>query len=385
MILLLTFALLQIVRNKTRLLVALAGIGFAVILIFLQLGFMNALYEAAMAPHKSIKADLVLLNTQSKVLFALESFPRERIYQAQRVKGVKSVASLYVGLGQWKNPDNHTKRSLLVYAFDPAQSVFKFPEIVNNLNDLKMTNRILFDKLSRREFGAIAKNFNQGYQVSTELEGVRVEVAGLFSLGASFAADGNVITSDSTFLHIFKGRSINKINVGLITLEPNANPQAVIKTLTKILPNDVKAMTLEDFALSEKHYWETSAAIGFIFGLGVIMGFMVGAIIVYQILYADVSDHLAEYATLKAMGYPHSFLLNVVFQESLILAVLGYIPGFLISELMYDLTRRDTNLPVFMTPSLALFVLVLTIAMCFLAGTIAMRKLQSADPADICF
>jgi putative ABC transport system permease protein len=182
-----------------------------------------------------------------------------------------------------------------------------------------MANRILFDKLSRREFGAIAKNFNQGYQVGTELEGVRVEVAGLFSLGASFAADGNVITSDSTFLHIFKGRSINKINVGLITLEPNANPQAVIKTLTKILPNDVKAMTLEDFALSEKHYWETSAAIGFIFGLGVIMGFMVGAIIVYQILYADVSDHLAEYATLKAMGYPHS-----------ILAVLGYIPGFLI-------------------------------------------------------
>ena len=82
MILLLTFALLQIVRNKTRLLVALAGIGFAVILIFLQLGFMNALYEAAMAPHKSIKADLVLLNPQSKVLFALESFPRERIYQA---------------------------------------------------------------------------------------------------------------------------------------------------------------------------------------------------------------------------------------------------------------------------------------------------------------
>jgi putative ABC transport system permease protein len=119
------------------------------------------------------------------------------------------------------------------------------------------------------------------------------------------------------------------------------------------------------------------------FGLGVMMGFIVGAVIVYQILYTDVSNHLAEYATLKAMGYKQSFLSKVVFEESIILAVLGYIPGFLLSEILYNLTRQDTNLPVVMTIDLAFFVLILTIIMCFIAGSIAIRRLKYADPADI--
>jgi putative ABC transport system permease protein len=383
MILTLPLAWLQVTREKTRLVVALAGIAFAVILMFMQLGFMNALYEGAKAPHRSLQADLVILNPHSQVLFSVQSFPRERLYQAKRVEGVASINSLYVSLGNWINPETRRSRSILVFGFDPAQSAFKLPEVKQNIDRLKMTDVVLFDRLSRKEFGDIPNLLQQHRLVTTELNGSRIRVGGLFSLGASFAADGNIITSDSTFLHMFKGRNQNKIDVGLITLNPTVAPQQVKSALLQVLPKDVKVLTIDEFAELEKQYWETSAAIGFIFGLGTIMGFIVGAVIVYQILYTDVSDHLAEYATLKAMGYQHFYFLNLVFQQSLILAVLGYIPGIILSVMMYDMTRKDTNLPVFMTVDLALLVLMLTILMCFIAGTISMRKLNSADPADI--
>jgi putative ABC transport system permease protein len=113
------------------------------------------------------------------------------------------------------------------------------------------------------------------------------------------------------------------------------------------------------------------------------MGFIVGAVIVYQIIYSDVFNHLSEYATLKAMGYRHIYLLKVVFEESIILAFLGYIPGLIISNIMYASIEAETKLPVMMTPELTIFVLILAFIMCFIAGVIAMRKLRHADPADI--
>ena len=113
------------------------------------------------------------------------------------------------------------------------------------------------------------------------------------------------------------------------------------------------------------------------------MGFVVGAIIVYQILFADVSDHLAEYATLKAMGYPNRYLFGVVFQEAIILSVLGYLPGMLISLGLYRLTADATKLPMQMTLSLGLSVVGLAILMCCVSGAIALRKIRSADPAEI--
>lgn len=383
MILQIPLAWLILVKERNRLLVAIAGIAFAVILIFMQLGFMNALYDSATAPHRNLKADLVLLNPQSEVLFALRSFPRERLYQAQRIEGVESVNFLYSSLGNWKNPKTRRTRSILILGFDPSRPAFTFPGVNDNLDKLKKPDYVIFDQLSRPEFGIITEDFSKGKLIETEVDGTRIKVAGLFSMGTSFSADGHVITSDTTFLHIFKKSQQSQIHLGLINLKSGVDEQQVIKQLSAVLPNDVKVMTLSDFASLEKNYWENSVAIGFIFGLGAFMGFIVGAVIVYQIIYTDVYNHLSEYATLKAMGYKHIYLLKIVLEESVILAFLGYIPGLLLANLMYTYLEAETQLPVIMTVDVAIFVLILAVIMCFIAGAIAMRKLKSADPADI--
>jgi putative ABC transport system permease protein len=150
-----------------------------------------------------------------------------------------------------------------------------------------------------------------------------------------------------------------------------------------VLPDDVKVLTKQGFMNFEKSYWQSSTSIGFIFSLGSAMGFIVGIVIVYQILYTDVSDHLAEYATLKAMGYRSYFLISVVLQEALILSVLGFLPGFFLSIGLYSLTKNATSLPIGMTLNRGITVFILTVIMCVVSGVIAMRKVQSAEPADI--
>lgn len=376
-------AWLQLSRSKSRLLVALAGISFADVLMFMQLGFSDALFESAVTPHRAMEGEIFLISTQSTALIAMKSFSQRRLYQTLGVEGVDSVSPLYINFALWKNPVERNTRSIMVMGFNPNDRVLNIPEVRQNLDKIKLPNVVLFDAASREQFGPIGKLFQETGDVTTEIGSRRVRVGGIFTMGASFGADGNLITSDLNFLRIFNRSDPGLIDVGIVHLKPGADISLVQQSLKKNLPNDIRIFNREEFMDFERQYWSEGTAIGFIFGLGTAMGFVVGIVIVYQILSTDVADHLPEYATLKAMGYKQIYLLNVVFQEAIFLSFLGFIPGMGVSMLLYGLTRSATNLPLVMTVTRATTVLLLTIIMCLVSGALAIRKLGAADPADI--
>ena len=376
----------QLTREKMRLVIALAGIGFADLLMFMQFGFRDALFESSVSFHAKLKGDIFITSTQSTALIAMKSFPQRRLYQALSFNGVTAISPVYLGFGLWKNPDPNQRktRQLMVIGFDPTHPIFDMPEIQNNLDKIKISDVVLFDQASRPEFGPVVEYFKQGKPVETEVDNRRVAVEGLFTLGASFGADGNIVTSDLNFLRIFATRRTKGlIDIGIVHLQPGTDVKAVVEKMRATLPSDVRIASKEEFVAFERKYWEEGTAIGFIFTLGAAMGFIVGIVIVYQILYTDVTDHLPEYATLKAMGYKDFYFLIVVFQEALILAILGYLPGFGVSVLLYNLGRSATSLPMYMTVGKAVTVFVMTVVMCSVSGAVAVRKLQAADPADI--
>ncbi|WYL96299.1 MAG: ABC transporter permease DevC [Gloeotrichia echinulata IR180] len=375
---------LQLTREKTRLAVALAGIGFADVLMFMQLGFRDALYYSNVRLHTSLQGDIVLINQQSNAVLSMKSFSQRRLYKALDLPAVQSVHPIYLDYTSWKNPETGRPRSILIFGFNPEVNLFNLSGVEQNLDKLKLPDVVLYDRSSRVEYGPIAANFEQGKTVMAEVRRRRIKVGGLFTLGASFGADGNLITSDVNFFRIFNNRQRGLVDIGLIRLKPGADANTVVKELKKYLPQDeINVLTKQEFIDFERNYWATSTAIGFIFTLGTIMGFIVGTVIVYQILYTEVADHLAEYATLKAIGYTQNYLLTVILQEALILAIVGYLPGFTFAMFLYKLARDATLLPVIMSLERAISVIILTIIMCFISGAIAVRKLRSADPADI--
>ena len=225
----------------------------------------------------------------------------------------------------------------------------------------------------------------QGQTLTTEIERRTITIGGLFKLGPSFGADAILIGSDQNFLRLFPKKQPGAVSLGLIKLQPDADLTQVKNALNKHFADleDVRVMTKEEFIDFEQNYWGTNRPVGIIFGFGTVIGFVVGVVIVYQILSTDVNDHLAEYATFKAMGYRHSFLLGIVFEEAIILAVCGFIPGLGISLGLHTLMRQTTALPVYITLLRATGVFAITLVMCIVSGAIATRKLHSADPADI--
>ena len=381
-------AWLQLKHQKVRLLVALSGVIFSVVIIFMQLGIRDALFDSAVRFHQSLQGDIFLISPRSTALIAMKSFPERRLLQSLAFDEVDYVSPIYLDFAQWKNPNTRNYwRNIFVLGINLRHPVLNLPGITENIEKLKMPNTVLFDQGSRSEFGTIAQDFRRDGSVSTELGNPngnrKVNVVGLFQFGTSFGSDGNLVTSHINFLRIFDNRQKGFIDVGLIKLKPDQDIQKTLEKLRKYFPKDVRVLSKSEFVNFEKKYWQTSTAIGFIFNLGVALGIIVGVVVVYQILYTNVSEHLSEYATLKAMGYRHRYLLSMVLQQAFLIAVLGYIPGFLIANIQYEFTKNATLLPVNMSLDRAVFVFILTLVMAFVSGATAVKKLQDADPADI--
>ena len=375
-------AWLQLMKEKKRVAAALAGILFAVVLMLIQLGFQDALMTSAGVHFEALNCDLILATPQYQYLLQPGTFPERRLYQAAGDQRVQSVAPLYLAGLPWKNPLTRVNRMILVIGAPPRRGVFSLPEIDTQAAKLQDPDQVLYDRKARTEYGPIAGMFDRGQRVETEIANRRAVVAGIFSIGTTFGVDGTVIVSDDSFLRRLP-LNPGAIMMGLVRLKPGAKPEEVRDSLARILPNDVSVYTRAGFIQHEQNYWSTNTPVGILFKFGVAMGLFVGIIIVYQILYTDVMDHLAEYATLKAIGYSHGYLSTVVLFQGLLLSILGFLPGALLSMLLYNVLAKATFLPLDMTAERLLFVYALTAAMCIAASAFALRPVRTVDPAEI--
>jgi putative ABC transport system permease protein len=376
-------AWLQLIREKRRLAAAIAGITFAVTLMLMQLGLRDALYRNATKVHDHLHGDLAIVASQYEYIFSSHPFSQRRLYSALALPQVESVAPIYVGIGTFRDIVKHRERKLLVLGIRPNTDVFDFEGLKDKLPLLRLDDVGVFDVASRPEFGPVGAALTRTGMVTAEVNDRKVKIQGAFRLGPSFGANGHFITSDLNFLRLFPSRKQGLIDIGLIYLKPGADVELARAQLESILPGDVRVLTRQAFIDEERGYWSVHLPIGFIFNLGSALGLVVGMVIVYQILYTDVTDHLAEYATLKAMGYHDRALYAVVLQEALLLSCFGYLPGFFIAQGLYVLAQQRARIPIEMTVSRGVLVFFMTVCMCAISGAIAMRKLASADPAEI--
>jgi putative ABC transport system permease protein len=324
-----------------------------------------------------------MLHQQTTALFSFTNFSRRRLYQALAFAGVESVNPIYYQIINIKNVELGRSRIIAVFGINPDDSPLNFSTIDAQLDRLHISNVFLFDRRSRPEYGPIAQELAEGKTVMAELNKHRIKIDGVIDfVGPSFAIDGNLLTSDYTFLQVLDADA-DELGIGLIRLVEGADTVSIVDRLNSQLENDVKVMTLQDYVNLEKSFWARTTPIGFLFLLGVIVGFVVGVMVVYQILYGEVMEHIPDYAILKARGYKDGYFLWVLFQESILLALCGYIPGYLMAWFFCGVATNSTGLPVSMSAGRSIVVLGLSALMCMVSGLLTMRKLKEADPADL--
>jgi putative ABC transport system permease protein len=378
----------NLIHNRVRTGAAVAGVMFAVVLIFLQLGFLGATEKTASLVYGALDFDLLVRSQRSRRLSEAQPFPRNRLDQVASVGGVREACPFYIGSQRWRIPrgeDAGYGRRILIMGVKPGDRVFLSPDLQAKTALLSEPEFALIDRLSRAEFGpANGKRFSEeDIGTRQEVGYQRVQLVGLYSLGASFEADGSLVLSDEGFRRLYPGWDPGMVSFGLVKLGPGADAETVARQLNATLLPDVEVLTKADIIARDRQLWLWDMSIGVIFILGVAVALVVGAAIVYQILSSDVASHLPEYATLKAIGYRDGFLSKVVLQQAVVLSLLGFLPGLAGAEGLYWLARTVAYIPIDMTLARVVLVLVLSVVMCSLSGLAALRKLHGAQPADL--
>lgn len=384
----------NLTHDWRRLAVALAGIAFAVLLMFTQVGFQNALFDSQVKIIDELQGEIVLVSRAKYTLAAEKRFPLMLVKQAASVPGVKGAYPIYseLTLSRLKNlsPERRSKpfpiRSLGFRLTDP---VFRTPSINDQIAKLRIRGSALIDRHSRRANFDFPMDDDQALANSpAELASREIQLVGTFDLGTDFAHDGNLVMSAETFADHFPERKqfgdpLSVVDLAVVHVEDDADVEAVRERLDSIIDNSVFVLTREEFRADEVNFWHTSTPIGIIFLAGKVIGFIVGMVICYQVIYSDIADHMSEFATLKAMGYSRTYFVRLIVVEAVLLAVIGFIPGSIVSYGLYHLLADATGLLMRMTVTSASFVLALTLAMCVASGLLAVRKLLSADPASL--
>ena len=377
-----SLAWLNLTHNKRRLAVSIAGVVCTVLMMFMQVGFLHALFDGQLGLLERLDTGLVVLSTRTRTLTDTTPFPQRRLAQALAVSGVVAVQPLYVASATWKNPHERRTRTIRVLAFDPMASVLRIPELERSRDALQWADTALFDVQSKPSYGRIAPGMR------VELARHTLRIVGLFTLGTDFVYDGTVLMSDRNFGRFFPSRlsaegALRRVDIGLLQLVAGVDPVLVQRAVLQIVPADVLVLTKAELRAREMAYWQDSTPIGFVFTLGTAVGFVIGVMICYQILFTDVVDHLPQFATLKAMGYTNRYLIAVVLQEALLLSGLGFLPGLGLTQVLYIVLARLTGLPFSLTVWRTGLVLLLTVALAMVAGVIAVRKVVSTDPAEV--
>ena len=390
----------NLLHNLNRTVLSLAGIGFAIVLIFMQMGFRGSVATTATLIYSKMEFDLMIRSPDYLHFCDARFVERDRMFELASLPGVERVVPFQVMLHYWQIPDNRwtrgqelagETRGVIAMATDPHSEVFKIDEIQLKLQQLATHDSILMDRKSRAEYGPVdgTKFSEADIGVVTEVAGRQVQIAETIELGTGLAANGAFLTSLGGFQRLTPEMGANNASFGLIQLQPGEKPREVRRRINSFLADNFgdqppyEVLTRSDVMIRELKRWLRDTPIGAIFTMGVVVAFMVGAAIFYMILSNDVANQIGEYATLLAMGYTQRFLSGVVLVQAVSLAVLAFVPAWLLSEVLYRVTSQAAGIPITMTGTRPLYVLALSVLMCFISGLGALRKLRAADPADL--
>ncbi len=379
----------NLTSNWTKLLLSTGGVGFAVLLMFSQIGFRNGLFDSTVQLAQLMDADLIVVSRAKYNLPSEQRFDRSLLRRALQVEGVESVQPIYLErAGTELRVLGRPSRSIRVIGVPMDGRVFSDDATDERRAGIAKPQTALLDRRTKKMYGLDRSSLERLRKQDVELSGKRLSFVDYVEIGTDFVHDGSLVMSDQSFAKYFPWRNsggdpLSTVDFGLIRLMEKSEPKLVIDRLKALAPQEWEVLSKQQIIDREIRFWGTATPIGIIFSIGTIMGLVVGTIICYQIIFTDITDHMAEFATLKAMGYSRIYFLQLVVGQALYLTVLGFFPAALLSYGLYDLLTETTGLIMLLTPQRVATVFILTLLMCLSGGLLAVRKLNTSDPASL--
>ncbi len=359
-------------HDRLRFVITVAGVAFAVTLVFLQVGLFMGLLAKATVTIENATADIWVTSKQTPNVDFAHTFPETNVLRVRGVPGVERADNLVIQFMNIQLPSG-AEEGCLVYALDDFGS-WNLPWNSQgaDLSDLKRGHFILMDRSAELRFGS----FEVGQY--REILGRRFKIVGTTTGAASFT------TAPIVFMNFGNAQELlqtlqGKTHYVLVKVAPGADPGAVRAEIARRLPyNDV--YTRSEWARRSRSYWIVSTGLGMNMGVTVFLGILVGIVIVAQTLYTSAVEHIKEFGTVKAIGGSNLDIYRILGEQAVIAAVIGFALGAALSYAARP-AMASIHLNVLISPAFTAAVFVGTLLMCLGAALFSFRRVAGIDPA----
>ena len=363
-----------VLRDPLRSLLAVGGIGVAVLIAFVEMGFLNGVIDSQLRIVAAARGELIAINARRVHLNRWDSLAQIRVRQLAAIAGVAAALPVYQsGYGMRSAPDEPDAR-VIVLALDAEDPALELGWTAETRQGLRAPGTALFDRLSRPIYGALTP----GQDVW--LEGHRLKLGGFVSLGPTVVNDGHLVMSTATY------RTLNPDadpRMAVLRLAPGAEPARVKQEIARLIGREVSVFTKRELAERESRFLMHAAPLGLLFGAGMTAGLVVGLVICYQVLYVAIRRRLKAIATLKAMGFTNGFIAWTVLEQACVIALGGYAAGLALAALAYHVLGDRTALAIDLSWPRATALAAGCLVACLAAGMLAAAKAARIPPAEL--
>ncbi len=362
----------NLLHDRTRFLITVSGVAFAVTLVLVQVGLFMGLLDKATVTIRNADADIWVTSHETPNVDFAHAFPETTALRVRGVPGVARADNLIIAFMNIQLPTG-AEEGCLVYALDDFKG-WNLPWKVNEgeVADLGRGRYMFMDRSAVRRFGPFAVG---DYR---EVLGRRFKIIGTTSEAASFT------TAPIVFMDYGNAQELSPVLSGktsyiLVKTAPGADVAAVKAAIRQVVPyNDV--YTKDEWALRSRTYWVVSTGLGMNMGITVFLGILVGIVVVAQTLYTSAVEHVKEFGTVKAIGGSNWDIYRILGEQALIAATVGFVIGGVISYLMRP-AMATLHLNVLVSPSFAAAVFVGTLVLCLGSALFSFRRVAGIDPA----
>lgn len=376
-------------QDLPRFIVAQAGIMFSVGLVTIQIGILNGFTRSSTVLIENSDADIWVTSEELRHFALTLPLEYKQLAEAKAVEGVERAEALIAQSTVWRDKSGQIA-PIRVIGFDPEDTLFRPRTLLEGtLNDIQQPYKIFVDQadLKLLDVSAVGDRAEIG-SYEGEIKGITTGTRSIVASPYIFTSLPNataylnspIATPDETPPDPPDLTDQNRITYILVKAKSGESIQALKDRLEEALPG-TKAFTQSELTELTQAYWQQSTGVGYILGLGAVVGIVVGTVVVGQILYSSVTDHLREFGTMKAMGSSDWFIYRVILEQALWMAVLGYLPGMGLCLGLGAWTIKAQAIQILISPVTAAGVFVVTVAMCSGAAIFAIQKVTRLDPA----
>jgi putative ABC transport system permease protein len=361
-------------HDKLSLVVTLTGIVFSVVLVAVQCGLYIGSERTIAAVLDQTQGEIWIVPVGTKSFDDPSLLTGRERFSALSAPGVASVENLVVAFSSWRKPKGGATTILLVGSDWYDGGLAPWNLVQGTLADIRAPSAVAADRSYFSELGI------DKIDDTAEINGTKVRVAAVTKGIRSFTTLPFVFTTRERAQQLI-GASAQQSSYTLVRIEPGANAVKVRDELAARLP-DAEVLLRDEFRQRSLDYWLFQTGAGAALIAGALLGLIVGIVIVSQTLYSSTKDHLAEFATLRALGASAWYIIQVILLQAIISGLIGYIVGMMLS-LVILWASQDTTLNIVMTPGLFAALFGVTLGMCVFAAISAIFKVTRIDPAGV--